>query len=96
VRATGDPDSQGDESTVLSFVRGSPDRRSTVPWAAPGSGDGPAPGERLGRYLVLRTLGTGGMGVVVAAHDPELDRRVAIKLAPTRTSSSSPWSWWRE
>ncbi len=40
----------------------------------------PSSGERLGRYIVLRTLGTGGMGVVVAAHDPELDRSVAIKL----------------
>ncbi|HTJ47727.1 MAG TPA: serine/threonine-protein kinase [Kofleriaceae bacterium] len=40
----------------------------------------PSPGERLGRYIVLRTLGTGGMGTVVAAHDPELDRSVAIKV----------------
>jgi hypothetical protein len=40
----------------------------------------PSPGERLGRYIVLRTVGTGGMGVVVAAHDPELDRSIAIKL----------------
>ena len=36
--------------------------------------------ERLGRYLVLERLGAGGMGVVVAAYDPELDRKVAIKL----------------
>ncbi|HWB74464.1 MAG TPA: serine/threonine-protein kinase, partial [Nannocystaceae bacterium] len=33
----------------------------------------------LGRYVVLDTLGAGGMGEVVAAYDPELDRKVAIK-----------------
>ncbi|MCA9708139.1 MAG: serine/threonine protein kinase [Myxococcales bacterium] len=35
---------------------------------------------RLGRYVVLREIGRGGMGVVWTAYDPELDRRVAIKL----------------
>jgi eukaryotic-like serine/threonine-protein kinase len=33
-----------------------------------------------GRYRVERTLGTGGMAVVVLARDGELDRPVAIKL----------------
>ena len=32
------------------------------------------------KYRVERVLGAGGMGVVVAARDRELDRRVAIKL----------------
>jgi len=37
-------------------------------------------GARLGRYVVLSHMGTGGMGVVYAAYDPELDRRIALKL----------------
>jgi eukaryotic-like serine/threonine-protein kinase len=34
----------------------------------------------LGRYHLLEMVGSGGMGVVWGAWDPELERRVAIKL----------------
>ncbi len=36
----------------------------------------------LGPYEIVSELGRGGMGVVYTAHDPRLDRRVAITLLP--------------
>ncbi|HVE43232.1 MAG TPA: protein kinase [Planctomycetota bacterium] len=44
----------------------------------------PAPqlpeGARIGKYSLIRELGRGGMGVVFEAEDPDLRRRVAIKV----------------
>lgn len=48
-------------------------------------------GARLGRYTVLERLGAGAMGVVHAALDRELDRRVALKvLYPSKSSAGRP------
>ncbi len=39
-----------------------------------------ARGTTVGRYVIIDTLGQGGMGVVYAAYDTQLDRKIAIKV----------------
>jgi tetratricopeptide (TPR) repeat protein len=41
---------------------------------------GLAGGHTIGRYVILNLIGRGGMGEVYAAYDPQLDRRIALKL----------------
>ena len=61
---------------------------STSPTRGPSDITDPA---KIGRYVVLERLGEGGMGIVLAAYDPKLDRKIAIKLM--RIQSASPlWS----
>ncbi len=53
----------------------------------------PAPalarGVCVGRYVILDRLGLGGMGVVYRAYDPDLDRRIALKLVRTISEDST-------
>ena len=36
--------------------------------------------EKIGKYQIIRPLGKGATAVVYLAHDPEMNRQVAIKL----------------
>ncbi len=75
-------ESTGRSTDAETIVEG-PDGRRLLPEDVDESGL--SPGTRLGRYVVLEAIGSGGMGLVLAAYDPELNRKVALKLMrPTK------------
>ncbi len=73
---------------------GGPDLEITAPSGVEGADtefdddDRLEAGAKVGRYTVLERVGAGGMGVVYAAFDPELDRKVALKVMHQRTEST--------
>ena len=87
--------------TLLSLVARS-DSSAPLAWAASLSTLGPVPGApataasalvegtRVGRYVLRDRLGAGAMGVVFTAHDPELDRAIAIKLLRSDLGAAAP------
>jgi serine/threonine protein kinase/tetratricopeptide (TPR) repeat protein len=65
-----------------------PDQRSETATPTPEPAKALVRGQTIGRYVVLGLVGRGGMGEVYAAYDPELERKVAVKLVRARPGST--------
>jgi tetratricopeptide (TPR) repeat protein len=77
-----EPNTPGPDSTDSSFASKAPTVPPTVAPSVPaGTAAASSPGlRRLGRYEIGEEIARGGMGAVLLAHDPILNRDLAIKV----------------
>ncbi len=73
------------EDLTLPLGKGA--RDDTLPQSRAAASD--QVGQTIGRHVVLSVLGSGGMGIVYAAYDPALDRKIAVKLLREATGEDS-------
>jgi serine/threonine protein kinase/tetratricopeptide (TPR) repeat protein len=84
------PPSEADLATLADAEPPGPGTKTESPTSSASFGRPLARGDAVGRYIVLERIGVGGMGEVFAAYDPELDRKIAVKLLlPTRRDTQA-------
>jgi serine/threonine protein kinase len=72
-----------------------PGEEGEVPAPSQSLSHGPAPGQRVGRYLTEEILGRGGMGLVLRARDDLLQRDVALKVILPQYLETDPAAGFR-
>lgn len=84
---------QSDHCPLCAPTLDAPLDQTVVPLSGPDGSPAPEslqPGQQIGRYVITERLGAGGMGVLYRAHDPQLQRIVAIKVLRAAIASRSP------
>ena len=64
------------------------DKTAVVHWVDDPPEEVFAPGRTIGRFTILREVGSGGMGSVLAAYDERLDRQIAIKVVQSLSAGT--------
>ncbi len=82
-----DPDLRGEVEALLAATEDMPDGFLEPPGSQPAVDGELAVASRIASYEILGPLGAGGMGEVYLARDLRLDRKIALKLLPSKSAS---------